>query len=312
MERIFIYHTILFLLWHSSGIGQNNYILENEYLHVEVSSMGAELQSIFDKKSAREILWIGDSTHWKGQSPVMFPVNVRFKDEKYTYRGREYVMPRMGLAVSNNFTLRSEAHAQKIVLAFTHSQNARSYYPFEFDFEITYHLVDNKLINRFSIENQGSDTMYFALGGHPGFNCPLENGLTRADYEYVFPKQLFLQRTMVENSLVQGFEVPYLQNESRLALADARVPNAGMFLKEHQIKEIGVAKKGEKPFVIVSLGNFPNVNLWSPPGMPFACIEPMVSHHDVVDSPMAIEGKSHLITLMPGESQVYQYAIMVP
>ncbi len=312
MPRITLHLMIFFLTGQTICFSQDYHlhVLENEHLRVEINPRGAELQRIFDKKNNFEILWVGDSSYWQAQAPVMFPVNVRFKDEKYTYQGREYIMPRMGLAVLNTFSVQPESDLHKAVLTYNHSPKSREYYPFDFDFEITYELEEHQLINRFSLTNHGSDTMYFALGGHPGFYCPLE-GLTRADYEYVFPQQLTLDRTAVESSLVQTYQVPYLKNEGRLSLADARVPNGGMFLKNHGLKKIGVARMGEAPFVTVDLGNFPNVNLWSPPGMPFACIEPMVSHHDVEHSPLAIEEKSHLIKLSSGESRQYEFIIIV-
>ncbi len=297
------------------GFGQDAreiVVLENEHLRVKINPIGAELQSIINLSTSTEILWIGDSTYWQAQAPVMFPVNVRFKDEKYSYRGKEYEMPRMGLAAINRFEVVPEGDSHKAMFAFSHTPQTKASYPFDFDLKITYELSENQLINHFSISNLGMDTMFFALGGHPGFNCPLENGLTRADYEYVFPHKMTIDRTAVENSLVQESKIPYLVNEDRLSLQDERVPNGGMFLPGHKLKEIGVARKGERPFVKVNLMDFPNVNLWSPPGMPFACIEPMVSHHDVEESPSAIKEKSHLVNLIPGETRQYRFAIIVP
>lgn len=64
---------------------QNAHLLENKWVSVRISEQGAELQSIFNKTTKQEILWVGDSTFWERQSPIMFPVNVRFYDDKYTY-----------------------------------------------------------------------------------------------------------------------------------------------------------------------------------------------------------------------------------
>ena len=60
--------------------------------------------------------------------------------------------------------------------------------------QLSSELIKNGLINQFRIENTGKDTMYFALGGHPGFNCPFTNGMGRTDYEYVFPEKMNLDR----------------------------------------------------------------------------------------------------------------------
>ena len=76
-------------------------------------------------------------------------------------------------------------------------------------------------------------------------------------------------------------------------------------------RQIGVGYLNEPPYVTVDLGDFPNVNMWSPPDSPYICIEPLVSHHDFVDSPMAIEEKSHMIKLPAGESRIYRFTIIV-
>ena len=166
MPRIMLHLLIFFLTGQTRCFSQDHHlhVLENERLRVEVNPQGAELQRIVDKKNNSEILWIGDSSYWQAQAPVMFPVNVRFKDEKYTYQGREYIMPRMGLAVLNTFSVQPESDLHKAVLTYNHSPKSREYYPFDFDFEITYELEEHQLINRFSLTNHGSDTMYFALG----------------------------------------------------------------------------------------------------------------------------------------------------
>ena len=87
----------LFLILASGIINANTIVISNTQLAIEISTFGAELQSIKDRNGT-EYLWQGDSAFWGGRDPNMFPVNVRFKDEKFIYKGKEYEMPRMGLA----------------------------------------------------------------------------------------------------------------------------------------------------------------------------------------------------------------------
>ena len=79
-------------------------VISNGQLTVAIHPVGAELMSI-QSGNGREYLWQGDPHYWAGRAPIMFPVNVRFKDERFTYKGREYYMPRMGLAVTADFRL---------------------------------------------------------------------------------------------------------------------------------------------------------------------------------------------------------------
>ena len=81
------------------------YFIENDYLFVKVSSLGAELTSIKNKDNGVEYLWQGDEAYWSGQAPIMFPICGRLFKGKYTYLGKEYTMPNHGIARSSEFTL---------------------------------------------------------------------------------------------------------------------------------------------------------------------------------------------------------------
>ena len=120
-----------------------------------------------------------------------------------------------------------------------------------------------------------------------------------------------VDRNVISNSLVTNNYISFLENEDRLFLDDERIPTGGMFLENHDSRQIGVALKGHDPYVTVDLQDFPNTNLWSPPGKPYACIEPMVSHHDLEKTEEAIEKKTYLIRLPAGESRTYQYSITI-
>ena len=49
------------------------HIIENSRLRVTVSSHGAELCSIYDKKAEREVIWNADPSCWNRHAPVLFP-----------------------------------------------------------------------------------------------------------------------------------------------------------------------------------------------------------------------------------------------
>ena len=63
------------------------YIIENQYLKVEVCKKGAELQSIFDKEMGKEILWTADAKFWARRSPILFPNVGRHHENQYLYNG---------------------------------------------------------------------------------------------------------------------------------------------------------------------------------------------------------------------------------
>ena len=289
---------------------QRSLFIQNKYLKVEASTLGAELQSIKSKKTGIEYLWQGDEEYWAGRAPVMFPVNVKFKDARYTYKAEEYEMPDMGLAKISTFNLLDIAKEE---VSFELKSNAETLarYPFEFSLKVIYRIQGKKLINEFIVENIGDKSMYFALGGHPGFGFPIAGNAQRSQNQLIFQKNYELNRTEIAGGLVQDNEIKLLQDENGFVLDDERIPNAGMFVKDMPSRKIGVGLKGQKAYVEVDLNDFPNVNMWTPPGMPFACIEPMVGHHDLQNSPLDIEEKQYLIVLPAGKKKKYSFSIEV-
>lgn len=289
--------------------------IQNKELSVTMAKKGAQLQSIKHLPTDIEYLWQGDPEYWAERSPNMFPVNVRFRDNHYTYKNKPYDMPRMGLAVSAEFeTLEKTGDKKKegkVVQYFNSSPETLRHYPFPFQLKIASQVKGLKLIQKYKVKNTGAEPMYFALGGHPGFRTPLFKGRDRSDYEYVFSEPMHVRRNEISDSLIQLKQIDFLENEDRLSLGDSRIPNGGMLLLNHDSRQIGIALRKRKPYVVLDLGDFPNTNLWSPPGMPYACIEPMVAHHDLADSSEAIEEKDFLIKLPAGKSRTYHLIITI-
>ena len=103
MKKLFYIVWILLAFVFCFGCKQQIITIENETLCVSINKTGAELWNIFDKDKGVEYLWQGDPKYWSGRAPIMFPVNVRFKDEKFTFKDKMYDMPRMGLAKDADF-----------------------------------------------------------------------------------------------------------------------------------------------------------------------------------------------------------------
>lgn len=296
------------ILFFSSASAQYAVQISNQYLRAEISTIGAELRSI-KAKNGTEYVWQGNPEHWEGQAPLMFPVCVKFKDQKYTYKGKEYYMPDMGLAKLTTFKA-VDILGEKVVFEMRSNESTLNHYPFEFVLRVIYELKGKKLIHRFELHNEGDERMFFALGGHPGFRFPFNP--KREMNQLVFDKTYFLRRTVIKGGLVQKEEMDWLENERTLTLGDERIPDAGMFVKDMPSRKIGVGVVGaKKAFIEVDLEDFPNCNIWTPPGKPYVCIEPMLGHHDLQDSPVDIAKKPYLKNLDSGKSQSWQFSIKI-
>ena len=67
--------------------------------------------------------------------------------------------------------------------------------------------------------------MLFSLGAHPGFNCPMEEGLSFEDYYLEFNRCETASRR-IKADFLTGESLPVLKDESRLSL------NFDMFRQE--------------------------------------------------------------------------------
>lgn len=160
------------------------YTIKNEYLSVTAQTLGGSLRSIRDPEGT-EYLWQGDPAYWKDQAPNLFPYIARMTEGKYTLDGKEYHMDIHGFVKDSELTA-AECGESRLLLRLTDNEKTLAQYPYHFTYEIEYRLEGNCLEVVYRVVNEDEKTMYFGIGGHPGFNVPLEDGLRFGDYELWF------------------------------------------------------------------------------------------------------------------------------
>ena len=69
--------------------------IRNEYLTVDISTLGAQMQSIRDADGI-ERLWQGDPAFWAGRAPILFPMAGGLREDCYYLNGERYEMPKHG------------------------------------------------------------------------------------------------------------------------------------------------------------------------------------------------------------------------
>lgn len=172
---------------------QRLFTVENDEIRVEVSSQGAELRSLKSRTNEQEYLWQADPDYWSGTSPLLFPVIGKSFMDSYLHEGLEYHMPQHGFA--RNFDWKC-VYQQKDSLSFElrASAETQQMYPFDFVLQVNYKIEKNRLRVHYHVRNGGKNVMPFAIGGHPGFNCPLKETESRSSYSLVFEQQELLYR----------------------------------------------------------------------------------------------------------------------
>ena len=236
------------------------YSISNHSLQLVLSDIGAELQSI--EKDGREYLWNGDPQYWPERSPILFPYVGRFTEGKYRLGGREYEMEIHGFAKKYPYRV-AEQKEDSITFELRDHTETYQIYPYHFILQVTYRLQDNTIAITYRVFNASPDTMYFGIGGHPGFRVPLEDNRILRLYHKMFDEDAIVFRNMADE----------------------------------------VTLKSEKGMrrVTVSYPNMPYLGLWHAPKTeaPYLCIEPwtsLPSRQNIVEE---FRYKSDLIRLAP-------------
>ena len=274
--------------------------IKNNDLTVTVSEMGAELQSILSADGT-EYLWQGDPAYWKKRSPNLFPYIGRMPDKTYYLDGQKYQMPIHGFAPTSLFRLVKKSNTQ-LVFELTENEETYSYYPRKFAFRVGYELQGKKLTVSFIAENRDEKTMYFSMGGHPGFRLPLADGCVFEDYRLRFAGKCLPMRVLFDADCFVSGTAPYpLQDDCILPLTHDLFDNDAVVL-ENSGASVTLETDKDSHGITVEYPQMKYVGFWhtTKSDAPFVCVEPwsaLPSRSGITES---LETQPDLNALEPG------------
>ena len=254
------------------------YTIHNSDMTVTIDGLGAQLQSI-TAAGGTEYLWSGDPAYWSSRAPILFPYVGRLTEDTYTCDGRAYQMTRHGFARRTEFSVLTQGK-DHITLYMEDSEESRKLYPFAFRFDVSYVLEGSTLVIVYAVESRDGRTMFFGLGGHPGFRVPLEEGRAFTDYRLTFaqPCQPW-QVLMSENYMISGREAPYpLENGVDLPLRHDLFDRDAIILK-HFARSVTLSAGEGTRGLTLSCPRMRYLGIWHQPktDAPYVCLEPWVS-----------------------------------
>lgn len=286
------------------------HIIRNDSLSITISSLGGELQSIRDLDNT-EYLWQGDPKYWRSRATNIFPYVGRLTNEAYTLFGHSYHMTIHGFAKYSEMTAENRK-PDSITLCFSDNEQTREIYPYSFIYKIHYSLHLNTLHIAYELQNKDSKMMYFGLGGHPGFNVPLEPGLNFSDYYLAFHGSgRPVQVGMSDTCFVSGEDRPFSLTEDQCLLLDHTLfDHDAIILKDMPSSVSLKSGKGNKS-VTVSYPQMKYLGLWHKPhsDAPYVCIEPWTSlpaRQDVIEN---LAEQPDLVSLEPGRTYLNEWDI---
>ena len=283
--------------------------IENSDIRITVRNLGAELTSLFDKKSNIEHLWQADPAVWPWHAPVLFPVVGRCLNDEIEVDGQTYKMERHGFARKSDFELVSQS-TDRLHFKLSASENTLTNYPYLFDLHIIYEIKDRQIIQTFEVENTGNDTMYFQIGSHPGFAVPFLAGEVYEDYFIEFDKDTVLDRQNIND---HGFFDTSISNvingTNHLPLEKDMFYKDAIIIKELQSRTVTIKSTKNPHTVSIEFPDFDYLGLWAKVGAPYICIEPWLGCADTMDRPVAFQDKEGIVSLAAGDK--FQASIII-
>jgi len=283
--------------------------LKNEHFSASFNEKGAELVELLNIDSKTSYLWNGNPLIWGRISPILFPIVGKLNNSIYYVDGKIFNLPQHGFARDRPFSL-VEKTDTKIVFSLEYDEESLKIYPFKFELQIEYVLLKNKLTTKYRVYNKQESEIYFSIGAHPGFKCPLSENESYEDYYLEFNKTETLGLYQLSNGLINPTPTPFLKNEQRIPLSFDLFKNDALIFKNYTSDYISLKHKTGKEVFKFHFKGYPYLGIWSKPG-PLVCIEPWYGVADFSGHDGNFKNKTGIQTLKPGELFSSEWAIEI-
>jgi len=291
--------------------------IKNDFLSVSADEEGAELQSVIC--GGTELLWQGDPKWWAGRAPILFPFVGKLKEGLYIHNGKQYSWPQNhGFARRNKFSFAGSS-PDTISFSFCGNDTTKSVYPFEYELHVTYKLAGRSLYTGFKVTNKSDEDMYFSIGGHPAFNCPLiqsesEDGVlgeTLEDYEIVFSEnETAGTHIITKEGLASNEMAPFFDNSSQIPLSHELFDKyQTLVFSNLKSRVVTLRSRRTGAGVTMDFTGFPYFGIWQPPGAPFVCLEPWQGIDDLPVSTGNLAEKTGIIRLAPESEHTCSFTL---
>jgi galactose mutarotase-like enzyme len=283
--------------------------LKSGSLTIRISDEGAEIHSI-QSAGGVEYIWRADKDVWPRHAPVLFPIVGRLKNNKYFYKEESYELGQHGFARDLKFKLKNH-NEDSCSFELISTNETRKKYPFDFIFVISYTLKENILETAYKINNPSSETLYAAVGAHPGFNCPLVEGEKFEDYFIEFEKGELYQ-TPLTNGLRSDGRIKLDLKENKLHLSAALFDNDALVFENNQVNRISLKSTKSSAGVEMTCEGWPYFGIWTKKNCrEFICLEPWYGITDRESTTQQLTEKDGIISISAGKDFNCSFSITI-
>ena len=289
------------------------FILENDLLKIGIKKTGAELCKITSVKNNTEFMWDANPAVWGSYAPNLFPIIGALKDNTYMFEGKSYSLPKHGIIRNNPAIEWHEETKNSITLKLVYSDATLKVYPFKFEFYITYTLNNANLEIKHTVLNKDTKTLFFSLGGHPAFKCPVFENEVYEDYSLEFeqPETSKTHVINMENGVISDKTKPVLDNSDCLPLTHHLFNEDALIFKDLKSRRITLKSKTHGGILSVSYPDFNYLGIWAKPEGDYVCIEPWLGIADSEFTNQDFKTKEGILSLEPNKSFLASYSIEI-
>lgn len=266
-------------------------------LEARFSSLGAECTSLCFH--GLEYLWQANPAVWGRHSPVLFPIVGRLQGDCYTYSGKSYSLTQHGFARDREFSLVSQTK-HSLLFSLKSDEQSLEVYPFLFELQIRYTLTNTGMRVAYQVRNPSEDKeLWFSIGAHPGFSCPLETEKeSLEDYQLDFGQQDLSSLSLyaLENGLIGSERKTLPLENGKLDLRWELFQNDALIADIGTVTSVSIRSRKTGKGYAMGFKEFRWLGLWTKqPDAGFVCIEPWngiadtVTHNGKLTEKMGIE-----------------------
>ena len=274
--------------------------LENEYLRVSVRLQGAEMTSLYNKKTNTELLWQADPDTWAWHAPNLFPVVGGCINNQVIIDGRSYPMERHGFARHSEFVVveSDSAHAK---FSLDQDEKTLSAFPFKFSFQVLYDLTGAELKITFKVINYDDKSVYFSVGAHPAFNVPFSPGEDPEDYflEFEYDEPL-MAHSLSPSGFFTGDSEKVNKTGNILPLTKGLFEKDALVFKDLKSRRLSLKSSTHSHRITIEYPHFNYLGIWAKNGAPFVCLEPWIGCADTEGRQVELREKEGIHTLEKG------------
>jgi len=270
-------------------------ILTSNQLSVCIEERGAELSSVTNTNGL-EFIWQADKEIWPRHAPVLFPIVGKLKDDRYHFQDGSYSLAQHGFARDKDFKCIRHSDSECIFELRSDAETKKNY-PFDFIFQIHYQLSNQTLRTEYKVINPSAETLYFSVGAHPGFNCPLTNEESFEDYYLEFESSTYAL-TELNSGLRKETKHTLELDQHKLPLSIELFEKDALVFENYQINNLVLASNKSNHRITIQSENWPYYGIWTKKGtQKFICLEPWQGIADAENSSQDLLQKEGIIKL---------------